>query len=104
MRLSLKMGIPIRRLQHEVDSRDFALYQAYDRIDPQGMERFDRLAGIVCDTLAKLHGVKKTKPADFMVDWDAPEKKKKTAEQMYNMFKMFCASTGGKIVGEEKRK
>lgn len=98
MRLSHKLGIPLRRLQNEIDSRDFVLYQAYDRIDPQGNERFDLLAGIVCDTLAKVHGVKKTKPGDFMVEWDKPEKKKQTPQQMYNMFKMFVQNTGGKVV------
>lgn len=94
----------MRELMDRVDSHDFTLYQAYDRLDPFGNERFDLIGGIICDTLAKLKRVKNTKPGDFMVDWGAEPKKRKTPKQMYNMFKMFCASTGGKVLEAVKKK
>lgn len=91
------MGIPIRRLQHEISSRDFALYQAYDRIDPFGMERADIAAALICDTLAKLQGVKKTKISDFMVHYEEPPKPKKNNTQIFAVLKMFTRASGGKV-------
>lgn len=74
----------MQRIRHEVDDRDLALYMAYDRIDPFGEMRADLRSGIIASVIASVHGVKKSKPADFMLDFDEPEKKEKTPDQLWN--------------------
>ena len=98
MRLSHSMGIPLRRLQDEISSADFTLYMAYDRIDPCGNQRLDLVGGIISQTVARVHGNKRTKISDFMVDFDKPPKKKKTHKDYYAMFKAITIAAGGKVI------
>lgn len=68
-----------------MDSREFALYMAYDRIDPFSNERFDLGVGIICNTLAALQG-NKTKISDFMPEYEKREVKKVSPKQSFAMF------------------
>lgn len=92
------MGIPIRRLQNEINSEDLALYMAYDRTDPFGDERYDLGSAIICQTLARVHGVKRTKLSDFMPNYENREKAQKTPEQIFNIFKQATRMSGGTVV------
>ena len=57
-------GIPVRRLQTEIDSREFSELLAYDTyIDPFGQEW--RRNGVLCATVAGMVS-KKVDPEDFM--------------------------------------
>ena len=71
-------------------SDEFYWYMAYDRIAPIGPERHDVGVGIMCDTYAKVHGIKGTKYSDFMPDYDKEPAPKKTDEQIANIFKQWA--------------
>ena len=101
MSLSLKMGIPVRRLQHEISSSDFVLYQAFNNIDPFQDFRFDANAGIIAEIVAIAHGAKRTKISDFMVEWDKPpetkeEKQATLMAKLWNFFGKFTKKTDKK--------
>ena len=91
------MGIPVRRLQDEISSEEFAWYMAYDRIDPFGNERADLGVGIICQTLAGVNGVKKTKPSDFMPDFEGKTQKHKTPDELWNKMGSYTRAKGGKV-------
>ena len=91
------MGIPIRELQDRVSSKDFALYQAFDKVDPIGMSRFDMGVGIICQIMAQLQGAKNTKVSDFMPDYDGTLRPKKTPDQMWSVMRMFTTAAGGEV-------
>lgn len=90
------MGIPVRELQSRISSRDFAMYMAYDRIDPHSNQRMDHGFGLVCSTIARVHGNDKVHASDFMIDYDAPVKKKKSVKDIAHTFKMFARAQNGK--------
>jgi hypothetical protein len=92
------MGVPLRELQARISSSDFALYYASERLDPSIEDRLEVGNGIICDTLAKLHGAKGSKIINYIPKWDAEPKKKKTMKQFFNMFKKITKSLGGKVV------
>jgi len=63
----------VRRLLAEVDSRELAEWQAFDRLDPIGQDRDDWRAGIVAATVANRSrgkGERAYSPADFVPDFD----------------------------------
>ncbi len=91
------MGIPVRELQDRVSSRDFALYRAYDNIDPIGMTRFDMGVGIICKIMAQINGSKGVKVSDFMPDYTGTLRPKKTPDQMWATMKMFTQAAGGEV-------
>ena len=90
------MGIPIKELQSRVSSNELTMYMAYDRIDPSSRERSDLNTGIICSTIAKVHGNKNAKPSDFMIDYLSPEKKEKSVKEMRHIFNMFVGLHGKK--------
>lgn len=92
------MGIPIRRLQNEIDSKDLALYMAYDSVDPFGDKRYDLGVGMICNTLARVFGNKRSKLSDFILDYKKVEKVRKTDKQIFNIFKMATRISGGKVI------
>ena len=70
---------------------------AYDRIDPFGGVRGDIQAAIIARTVASPHTKKKLKISDFIIDFDAPPKKAKTAAEMWKQAVMFTKAVKGKI-------
>ena len=90
----MKMGIPIGRLQNEMSSADFALYQAFNNIDPFENYRFDINSAIVSQVLAQVHGAKTTKIIDFVPQWDRPTKR--TTKQLKSKMDSFAAMMNGK--------
>ncbi len=88
------MGIPIGRLQDEISSADFALYQAFNNIDPFENYRFDINSAVVSQVLAQVHGSKRTKLSDFIPQWDKPPNK--TARQLQTVMNAFAARANGK--------
>lgn len=80
-----------------MSSQEFALYLAYDRLDPIGMTRFDMGIGIVCKTLANVHGNKKVKVSDFMPDYDGTIRPRKTPNDMWAIMKGFTRAAGGEV-------
>lgn len=73
------------------------MYMAYDRIDPFTRERTDHGVGLICSVIAQVFGSGKTyKPSDFMIDYDEPVKKKKSAKELQHLFGMFARAQNGK--------
>jgi len=72
----------VARCQAEVNSREFAEWQAYRRIEPWGLERGDLNAAMVCAVIANVNAAKgrRYKPSDFMPRFDAP--RRQSAEEM----------------------
>ena len=65
----------VSRAQKEIDSREFAEWLAFDRVEPQGEFRADLRAGIIAAVIANVNrgrGTPAFKPADFMPDFDQP--------------------------------
>lgn len=90
----MKMGIPIERLQNEISAYDFALYRAFNNIDPFENYRFDINSAIVSQVLAQVHGAKTTKIGDFVPQWDKPPKR--TATHLKSKMDSFAAMMNGK--------
>ena len=84
------MGIPIKRLLKEIDSRDITDYIAYYQIEPFGTEQDFLQAGIVASTVANVNRGKNTqpfKPQDFVPSsFKAKIVKKQSAEDMKFIF------------------
>lgn len=92
------MGIPIRELQEKVSSSDFALYRAYNNIDPFENFRFDVNAAVISQTLALIHSKKGSRFElnEFMYKWDPPPKKKKKVQAIMGIFDMLAAKQNRK--------
>ncbi len=60
------MGIPLKQLQAQIDSPTFALYMAYDNIEPIGNFRGDLQAGVISSTIATAMTSGSYSPSDFM--------------------------------------
>lgn len=92
-RLALAMCEPsVRVLRQKIDSREFAEWMAFDRLDPIGNERADLHAGIVASTIANCHRGKSQRayvPADFMPKYGEAHKPRKTVAEMEAQFKLF---------------
>ena len=68
---------------------------AHARLDPFAKQRMDYGFGLVCSTVARVHG-NDAKVSDFMIDYEATAKKEKTAKDMAFTFKMFARAQNGK--------
>ena len=82
----------VRQAQREIDSREFAEWIAYDRIDPFGEERADWRVGQLTAMVANLftkRGQAKAKATDFMYQ-DKP--KRQTLAQQRSIFAAFAAA------------
>lgn len=73
----------------EISSTDFSLYQAFNNIDPFENFRFDAATAVIAQTLAQVHGVKRTKTSDFMIKWNV-EPETKGQKQKNIMAKMMA--------------
>lgn len=79
----------VAEAQQRVDSREFASWMAYDRVDPFGEERADLRSAIVAATLANIHRGKNAKPfeaADFMPRFDRAKPKQTPTEMQARLF------------------
>lgn len=56
----------VAEAQRRVDSRELTGWIATDCIEPIGPERFDIQLAILCDIVARSHGARNSKPADYM--------------------------------------
>lgn len=86
--LARSLGMSVRRAQREIDSREFAEWAAEYRIEPWGEVRQELRNGILASLAVNVAGGK-SKPADFMVKFDQPQKKRQTAEQLAGVFNMY---------------
>ncbi len=71
LRLASLWGCTLTEAMLRCDSKEFALWVAYYRIDPWGESRADLRAGIMASTVANV-GVRDSrfKPSDFMPKFD----------------------------------
>ena len=78
--------------------QEFALWKAYQRIEPWGEMRADLRMGILACVMASPHVKKGTrlKPSDFMPDFTG-KSKKQTSEQMMATMKAFAAAHNAAI-------
>lgn len=79
----------IRRAQVEIDSAEFAQWEAFDRVEPFGEDRADLRSAIVACVIANANRDTEKQPqpfkvSDFMPSFDRP--KKETPEQTWNKF------------------
>lgn len=88
------MGIPIKRLLKEIDSKDITDYIAYYQIEPFGTEQDYIQAGIIASTIANVNRGKNTqpfKPHDFVPSsFKAKIAKKQSAEDMKFIFNQMA--------------
>lgn len=91
------MGIPVRQLQEQISSSDFAMYRAYNNIDPFENFRFDVNSAVVSQMLAMIHGKKgsRYKLEDFIPEWYEKPKKKVDVKAVANVFDMLVARQNG---------
>ncbi len=68
LRLSFALKTPIRRLQMEVTSADFAEYCEFMAMEPQGGARLDFWGARVLAALAALGGVR-ARAAEYLPRW-----------------------------------
>lgn len=94
------MGIPLKELQDRMDSATFALYMAYDRLDPFGEERADVRTGIMTSYLYNAFTGAKTKIDNFILEYDKEIVKADRWQDPKIMFAMACQIThalGGEV-------
>lgn len=60
----------VREAQERIDSREFAEWVAYYKIDPFGNKRGDMQAGIIAASNVNLWSKGKVSPADFMPEFE----------------------------------
>jgi hypothetical protein len=66
----------VREAQERIDSREFAEWIAYDRMDPIGQDRADLRAALVSATVARSIGGGKAEINDFMLKFEPRENPK----------------------------
>jgi hypothetical protein len=83
-RLALAFGVPVRVLQRQMDSREFAEWMAYSRIEPIGDKRGDYQAALIASTthnaVASAFGGKSVNMNEFVLTFGPP--RKQTPEEM----------------------
>lgn len=78
----------VAQAQREIDSQEFASWQAYDRIDPFGQDRADLGTATVAAVVANANrgkGVKAFQPSDFMPSFE-PKPRQSAVEIQSRMF------------------
>lgn len=81
-----------------MDSREFAEWLAFNKIEPFGDARADLRSGIVASIVANCNrakGAKAFKPTDFMPDFDA-KPKEQSMEQMQSLLKIAASTVKAK--------
>lgn len=76
----------VRRAQEEIDSAEFTEWMAYYQLEPFGEERADLRAAIIASTIANAFSKKRSKPQDFMPQFER-EVVAKSPKQIENLFK-----------------
>ena len=84
------MGIPLKELQDRIDAPTFALYMAYDRLDPFGEERGDVRMALNTAYMVNAFSGSKMKVADCMLDFQ-PKTDKQKADKMLAKMSQFAA-------------
>lgn len=82
------MGKTVRQLDMEIGSDEYAMWIAYNRLEPWGEERADLRSGIVAATVANQNIGKKQKPfsaAQFM-----PRFRARTPDDPAKMEAIMC--------------
>lgn len=88
--LAALWGCPVREAQARCDSREFAEWLAFYRIDPFGEQRADLRNGILAALVAnamRRSGQQPAKPEDFM---PFREVRKRTPEEAALMLKAYA--------------
>jgi len=85
--------------QHQISSREFAEWLAFDRIDPIGDERGDLQAATVAAAVTAPHmgRGRRVTARDFMPDFEQEHKPKQTADQMQALMRQFAVTHNARI-------
>ena len=90
----------VRQAQREIDSREFAEWIAFDRIQPIGPDRQDVLAGTIAATVANCAMGRRHGPAyqwqDFAPKWGGDRQR---AKEQANILRTWALKAGGKTNG-----
>ena len=93
------MGIPYRELQMRISAPDFALYMAYDHIDPFSEQRADLRSAIIACVMANAFAAKgkKFKVSEFMAVYSEP-KNKMTDDQLFQQMMSITIAAKGTVI------
>ncbi len=85
----------VGELLGRISSREMAEWMVYYGLEPFGEERADLRAGIVASTVANTARDPKRqhepfKPQDFMPKFEDTERKQRTAQELYRMFRNWA--------------
>lgn len=86
MKLSVRMGIPIKQLLEQMDSEEFTWYLAMERLDPLP-DTWTQNA-INCHVTACAMGAKKSKVENYLIT--KKKAKPQSAEELRAAFKALC--------------
>jgi hypothetical protein len=101
MRLALAAGKQPDELAASITSKQFSEWMAFDRIEPIGEERIERMLALVCAVIANCHRTKgrKWQVKDFLPDYQREPGERMTVEQSADFLKSLCVAMGGTING-----
>ena len=89
----------MRELLARISSRELSEWMAYYELEPWGEERADLRAGIIASAMANVWGAK-TKPADFMPNFDNEEMRVESTELLRAKLEMFARAQNRKVKGK----
>lgn len=100
------MGIPIGRLKREITAPQFAMYQAFDNIDPFTSIRADVNNAIVCQILASVNGIKGTDLNQFIYEWglSAEELAARQRKQLADKLMAWARRVNAAVKAKESEK
>lgn len=93
----------VRDCQETISSTEFAEWQAYDKIEPFGADRFPEYFGTIAATIVNVQRAKGKKALQWF-DFFPPygETKHQTTEDQISIVEMLNEAFGGKDIRHEK--
>jgi len=87
----------VKRAQEEIDSREFAYWMAFYRLEPWGRDVEDRPAAMIASIIANTKRPKGRQPyklSDFQIQYD---RKAQTLEEQMQIAKNMTVALGGSV-------
>jgi len=94
----------IRQAQREIDSREFAEWMAFFRLEPFGREAEDRPAALVASTIANVKRSKHRKAYtldDFTLRYD--RQVRQTWQEQKKILRSITTALGGTVNGHTRK-
>lgn len=95
--MAVALGFPsVRHLLQELTAPELLELEAFYTIEPFGEWRADLRSAIAASAIVNSWGAK-TKPSDFMPDFEATVEAKRTPEQLRDMMRTMTMIMGGTV-------